>query len=200
MQNSPAPVLPEHEPLRVRPLHRICLADFKVNPKFADTGYAYTETIRGRDQRRCLPGCTRPECCGKLRAFVAGGGMPSVQKKRGLLQSSQSSSSDTEEEDTRILKEYLGSGYARVMREADAEKREKLIFEAKAKLFADKHGKHRQAFERGQTPPGFWRTEMPTTQEDDEDREEARRMERNKVEERWQEALKGDGRWIFRDE
>ncbi|KAK4945664.1 hypothetical protein LTR66_014374, partial [Elasticomyces elasticus] len=57
----PGPIEPEDEPLRARPLHRLTLDDFRVNPASnQNQDYAYTETIRGRDQRRCLPGCTKP--------------------------------------------------------------------------------------------------------------------------------------------
>ena len=66
--------------------------------------------------------------------------------------------------------------------------------------FADRFGKHRQRFERRTTPPGFWRTEMASTQEEAADRAEAKRMEREEVERRWRDAVGGGGRWIFRDE
>ena len=60
--------------------------------------------------------------------------------------------------------------------------------------------KHRQAFERRSTPPGFWRTDMPTTQEEEDDRAKAREMVKAKVEERWREAMREGGRWLFKDE
>ncbi|KAF2765308.1 DNA repair protein Sae2, partial [Teratosphaeria nubilosa] len=58
----------------------------------------------------------------------------------------------------------------------------------------NKHGKHRHAFQRHSTPPGFWRVDMPTTQETAEDRAKASQMVRNKVEERWREAHRPGGR------
>jgi hypothetical protein len=41
---------------------------------------------------------------------------------------------------------------------------------------------------------------MPTTQEVEEDRKAARKMERHKVEEMYREAMRPGGRWTFRDE
>jgi hypothetical protein len=81
-----------------------------------------------------------------------------------------------------------------------AEEREELVLQAKTKLVADNHGKHRHAYERRVTPPGFWRTDMPSTQEIERDREAARGLERKGVEERWRESMREGGRWLFRDE
>lgn len=184
-KDDPGDILPEHEPLRARPLHRLNLEDFKVNPKVSgELGYAYRESIRKREEKKCLPGCTREECCGAIRRFIAAGGLPQ-------------DTSLTDDELT--LQGYLGSAYASVIHSATAQERQKMLLEARAKAFADTHGKHREVFQRNRTPPGFWRTEMPSTQELEQDWEEARKMDRQKVEERWREAMRG-GRYIFRDE
>lgn len=184
--DDPGFVLPEHEPLRSRPLHRLNLDDFRVNPNTSGgLGYAYRESIRRREEKRCLPGCTREECCGSIRRFIAAGGLPA-------------DTSLTDDELT--LQGYLGSSYAQVIHRASEEERQQMLVEARAKAFADRHGKHRQVFERRATPPGFWRTDMPTTQELEQDREEARELERQKVEERWRDAMRGGGRYMFRDE
>ncbi|KAI9836256.1 MAG: hypothetical protein M1819_001593 [Sarea resinae] len=196
-ERSPRPATPNEEPFRSRPLHRLGLEHFKVNPNYNQgLDYAFTETIRNRDQRRCLPGCTRPECCGStFRKVVelAGGLPPRVQQ--GLWDSSP-----VDDEDQQVLEEYLGDDFARRTDGiSDADRRE-LLLQARTKQFADMHGKHRHAFERRATPPGFWRTDMPSTQEQKEDQEEARRMERRKVAERHAEAMRSGGRWLFRDE
>ncbi|CAD0112440.1 unnamed protein product [Aureobasidium uvarum] len=184
-KDDPGPIEPEHEPLRARPLHRLNLDDFRVNPKtHGQLGYAFRESIRKREEKKCLPGCTRDECCGAIRRFIAAGGLPQ-------------DTSLTDDELT--LQGYLGSGYASAIHSASAQKRQEMLLEARAKAFADLHGKHRELFQRNRSPPGFWRTEMPTTQELEEDWEEARKMDRQKVEERWREAMRG-GRYIFRDE
>jgi hypothetical protein len=183
--DDPDAILPEHEPLRARPLHRLNLEDFRVNPKVSgELGYAYRESIRKREEKKCLPGCTREECCGAIRRFIAAGGLPQ-------------DTSLTDDELT--LQGYLGSAYASVIHSATAQERHKMLLEARAKAFADAHGKHREVFQRNKTPPGFWRTEMPSTQELEQDWEEARVLQRQKVEDRWREAMRG-GRFIFRDE
>ena len=102
--------------------------------------------------------------------------------------------------DAEVLEVFLGSDFATIMGYYGPEKRKDLIMQAHAYVFANQHGKHRHAFERRSTPPGFWRTDMATTQEEEEDRAKAREMERKKVEERWREAMRTGGRWLFRDE
>lgn len=194
-RNSPGPVLPEHEPLRCRPLHRLNIDDFKVDPKYSGLGYAYTETIRNREQRRCLPGCTK-ECCSAMRKFAAANLLPNVPRKAGLFDDLDPNLND----DELTLQGYLGGGYSQLIKNATPEEKKQMLIDARTKAFADQHGRHRQVFERRNTPPGFWRTDMPTTQEEEEDREEARRMERQKVEGRWREAMRGGGRYIFKDE
>ncbi|KAI9762723.1 MAG: hypothetical protein M1835_007989 [Candelina submexicana] len=187
-------VRPEDEPFRARPLRRLGLEHFKINPEYNQgLDYAFVETVRNREQRQCLPGCTRPECCGdKFRKLVKIGGAPTPQRP-GIWDSSQV------DEDQRLLEQYLGDDRGRLEAMNDEEKDE-LLMQAKTKQFADKHGKHRHAYERRTTPPGFWRTDMPTTQETGEDREKAKEMERQKVEERYREAMRPGGRWLFRDE
>jgi hypothetical protein len=179
-------VLPEHEPLRARPLHRLGLDDFRVNPKTnGNLGYAFRESVRKREEKKCLPGCTREECCGAIRRFIAAGGLPQ-----------DTSLSD----DELTLQGYLGPAFASIIHTATEAAKQDMLIEARAKAFADRHGKHREMFQRRSTPPGFWRTEMPTTQELEQDWEDARIQERQKVEERWRDAMRGGGRYMFRDE
>lgn len=183
LERSPPPPKPEDEPLRSRPATSLRLEDFKINPEYMGADYAFTETIRGREQRRCLQGCTRPECCGnQFRKAV----------KIGGLQGDKS--------DAQALEEYLGPEFAEAMAACGPRAREDLLLQARAQAFANQHGKHRHAFERRSTPPGFWRTDMPTTQEEEEDRAKARGMLRKKIEERRREAMVEGGRWLFRDE
>lgn len=192
---DPGPINPDDEPLRSRPLHRLNITDFKVDPRYASLGYEYRETIRKRDERRCLPGCTKP-CCHSIRKMAVANVMPSLNRSRALFDDDE----DTMDDDEFTLRGYLGKGYTQMIRSANAEEKNKMLIEARAKAFADKHGKHRQVFERRASPPGFWRTDMPTTQEEEEDRKEADRQERQIVEERWREAMRGGGRYMFRDE
>lgn len=194
---TPDVVLPDDEPLRARPLRRLRLDDFKVNPAFNHGyDYAFDEVVRSRDQRKCLPNCTRPECCGTtFEKLVELGGFV-TPRKPGLWSSSPVDEAD---EEVGLVEEYLGYDRTRINCLAEDEKR-KLVIQAKAKLFANEHGRHRQAYERNTSPPGFWRTDMPTTQELEEDRKAAHQVTRRKLEDRYREAMRPGGRWMFRDE
>ncbi|OJJ06412.1 hypothetical protein ASPVEDRAFT_45822, partial [Aspergillus versicolor CBS 583.65] len=178
--------IPNDEPYRARPLLRLGLENFKINPDYNNgLDYAYDEVIRGNDGRKCASGCTRPGCCGEKFLAMARFGIP-VDASREALN------------DHKILEEYL-AGYKNTVDTLSPEARGNLLVEAKAKVFADRFGKHRHQHHRPGTPPGFWRTEMPGTQELKEDREEAQRLERDKVKERHREAMRPGGRWLFAD-
>ncbi|KAE9378523.1 SAE2-domain-containing protein [Stipitochalara longipes BDJ] len=182
---------PEQEPLRARPVSGLKLGDFKVNPNYNQGyNYAFSEVVRGQTARQqCLQGCTKPECCGgKFRTLVEmdheGRGTPTLSQ---------------EEADEMLLDEYLGDN-AYKKRNMSKEQKEELIIQAKTRDMANKYGRHRHAYERRTSPPGFWRADFPTTQEDREDREKAKELERSAVEERYKEAMRPNGRFIFRDE
>lgn len=207
-------VRPAQEPLRARPLHRLCVDDFKVNPRI-NQGYdfAFTESVRKKDLRHCLPGCTRPECCGDVFRKMAELGGPIATPNAGRRfwdSSSQEDGNngggsvntnyiDKHSEERRLLLNYLGNDTARLARLTSAEKAE-MVIRIRAQDLAQRHGKHRQAYARAASPPGFWRADMPTTQETEEDKERARGLERERVKTRYEEAMKPGGRWMFRDE
>jgi hypothetical protein len=185
---------PENEPLRARPLHKLTLNDFKVNPDYnGGFDYAFTDVVRGRDQRKCLPGCTNASCCGgkfEMLAELALANRPPVLSKEMIA------------EDDALLNEYFND--ARKVKQLkqkgkEAERRAALV-KAKARKLANETGRHRHAYERRRTPPGFWRTDFPSTQEVAEDRREARDHERALVRKRYEEAVRGGGAWVFRDE
>ncbi|KAL9123148.1 MAG: hypothetical protein Q9187_000293 [Circinaria calcarea] len=196
-EGTPGIATPEHEPLRAQPLHRLRLDDFKINPNHNQgKDFAFNEVVRNRDQRICLPNCTKPECCGGMFHKIVEMGGWTGRQTHGLWDSSPL---DERDEDDRLLQDYLGTSSASLARMSELE-RATLLTEAKAKKLANEYGRHRQNFERPSSPAGFWRTDMPTTQEAEADREQARKAERVKVEERYREALRGHGRWKFRDE
>ncbi|KAJ5937143.1 hypothetical protein N7454_004798 [Penicillium verhagenii] len=182
-------VQPDDEPYRSRPLHRLTLDHFKINPQKNDgLDYAYSAVVRKKDDRKCLTGCTRPECCGgRFRAMARLGGFPAK------------SPSEQQEEDHRLLEEYMGEDY-HMLEGLSAESRDHLLIEARARAIANQYGKHRHAHQRARSPPGFWRTDMPSTQELESDREVAQRIEREKVEERYREAMRPGGLWTWADE
>ncbi|KAF7193752.1 hypothetical protein HII31_04919 [Pseudocercospora fuligena] len=181
---SPPRIDPEDEPLRLRDVRSLKVDDFKINSKYQGTDFAFADTLRGRDQRRGLHACTRADCCGGALAKVIAMGGNALSGKT----------------DEQALDTYLGPQWRDIFSKFSAQKRKETITQAHAHCFANQHGKHRQAFERRSTPPGFWRTDFPTTQEEEEDRKKAQEMERRTVEDRYREAIAGGGRWIFRDE
>ena len=188
-------VLPEHGPLRARPLHRLRLEDFKLNPNHSN--YAYHETIRKHDEKKRRNGCTDPFCqrCKDLKKFVEMSGY-SASKTTGLFDSSPSDG--TSNVDDKLLREFLGSDAYRIPKMREREKQD-LLLKAKTKQFTDRFGKHRQGFSKPPEPPGFWMTEFPSTQENERFAEEALIIERAKIEERREEALRR-GTWLFADE
>lgn len=132
----------------------------------------------------CLPGCTNPQCCGStFRAFAEAQGPLSPSEEEALLE------------------DYLGDAYSNMqLTQMSSEERQELVLQARTKKMAKESGKHREAYERRRTPPGFWRVDFPTTQEQQEDRERAKEQEKAIVQERWLDAHRRGGKWIFKDE
>lgn len=170
-------------PLRDLPVDCLNLSHFKLNPaRNQGLDYAFKEVVRG-EQRKCLPGCMRADCCGeKFRAMVRATGVQYDPEKHQAL-----------------LEEHLGDNRS-ALQQLSEQALNGLLIEAKARQLANQFGKHRHAYERDRSPPGFWRTDMPTTQELAKDRMEADRMERAKILERVSEAMRPDGLWKFADE
>ncbi|KGO72520.1 DNA repair protein Sae2/CtIP [Penicillium italicum] len=180
---------PDDEPFRARPLRRLGLGHFKINPaRNEGLDYAFDAVVRKKDDRKCISGCTRPGCCGdRFRAMARLGGLPG---KPGAEQ---------EEEDQAILQEFVGED-TQLLRNMSDKERENLLVEARARALANQYGRHRHTHQRAQSPPGFWRTDMPDTQEEEEDLEAAKRLDREKVEERYREAMRPGGLWTWADE
>lgn len=114
-----------------------------------------------------------------------------------MLDSSPPDVSDKAAEEA-LMRDYLGGDANRLGQMQEEEKAE-LLLKAKTKQFADQFGKHRQTFTRAPETAGYWNMDFPSTQEMERDRQENKVIERLKIEERWQEALRG-GMWIFADE
>ena len=198
--DDPPPILPEDEPLRSRPVHRLRREDFKINPA-ANKGFshAFCEVVRKRQERRCLPNCNRPDCCGDdiRKAIALGGALP--RQDRGLFKSSSpDGESGSKGYDYNVLKEYMGDHYSNWSRLSDEEKDAEWI-RAQGWDFGQRFGKHK-APDRQRTPPGFWNVDVDSTQEVQKQREEGEKMAREEVTERWREAMRRGGRWKFADE
>ena len=189
-ENGLRPISPSMEPFRALPLRRLGLNHFKVNPGYNQgLDFAFTETVRNREQRKCLSGCTKPECCGdQFRRILEIGGIPTPPRSALQWRS--------QDEEHEILAGHLGQERAQIR----PLERQEEVLQARTKKMADQVGRHRYTYERAKTPPGFWRAGMPSTQELDEDKKEAFELERKKVEERYREAMRLGGKWLFKDE
>lgn len=172
-------------PLRSKPVNELMLTDFKANPKF-NHGYtfAFDEVVRNHAERACLLGCTRPECCGSDFRTLAAVAAPL-----------------SPEEEKKLLQDHLGDAYdAMQLAEMSSTERKELVLQARTRQLSNKHGKHRMAYERHTTPPGYWNVDFPSTQEQADDKRKADVMKRKMIEERRAEALRKGGRWMFKDE
>ncbi|RYC66119.1 hypothetical protein CHU98_g23 [Xylaria longipes] len=170
--------------LRQMPKARLRLDDFKINPD-ANEGYdyAFTDVVRRKDDRACLQGCVKENCCG--------------HKFRALAHAYRAGTRPYEFQS--LLESYLGDDCHRLSTMSEAEK-ETLWVEAKMRELANTSGKHRHRYPRMSTPPGFWRADFPNTQDGEEYSEEAAKIEREIMEERYREAMRPGGLWVFRDE
>ena len=181
---------PENEQLRYRPLDKLGLRDFKINQQYNNGyDYAFTDVVRNQAERRCLPGCTKPECCGSVFRALA----------EAAWDPDKPPTASQEEAEMRLLKEFLGDNAHKIRNMTKAEKDETLL-QAKTRELANKHGKHRHAYERRRSPPGFWRLDFPSTQEEREDRQKIEQAERDLVAQRYKEAMRPGGAYAFRDE
>lgn len=175
--------------LRGRSISELKMEDFRINPA-ANDGYdfAYSEVVRDREERSCMTGCTDMHCCGKqFRALALS------QRPNPPLTPAQ------QREEQKLLEDYLGDAAFRLGIMTPQERAETWV-EAKTHELANKYGRHRHRYARQQSPPGFWDADFPNTQELASDRKEASKRERKAIADRYREAMRPGGRWIFRDE
>ncbi|TQV91296.1 hypothetical protein V2A60_009487 [Cordyceps javanica] len=175
--------------IRHKPPRDLRLDDFRVNPA-ANEGhdFAYSDVVRDKDDRACLPGCTEMHCCGKqFRALAIS------QRPDPPLTAAQRM------EEQELLERHLGD-YAYRLATMDPDERAEAWIQAKTQELANKYGKHRHRYSRMQSPPGFWDADFPSTQELHMGREEAAEREKRVIRERYREAMKPGGRWLFKDE
>ncbi|KEF51263.1 uncharacterized protein A1O9_12613 [Exophiala aquamarina CBS 119918] len=186
----PRPTVPsgpeDAEPFRSRPLNRQSLSHFRQNPQYHDgLNYAFYETVRNHEARKCLPGCTKAGCCGNKFQAIA------ETLPRGVRQIP----------DDELLLEFFGQGSEAKIRGLTPMARNNLIHEARAKKIANAFGKiHRRASDRPKTPPDYWGLDVLGSQEERKSREQGLLIEREEVEKRYHEAMKPNGRWLFADE
>lgn len=175
--------------LRHKPLSELRLDDFKVNPSSNEgQDFAYSEVVRDKDDRAALRGCTDMHCCGKHFRSLA-----LSQRPNPPLTAAQ------RQEEQKLLENYLGD-YAYRLASMTKDERDEAWIEAKTEELANKYGRHRHRFSRMQSPPGFWNADFPDTQELAADKEEALKREKRAIADRYREAMRSGGMWLFRDE
>ncbi|KUI61134.1 hypothetical protein VP1G_08344 [Cytospora mali] len=181
----------EKTSLRQKPMEKLRPEDFKPNPKYNDgLTYVYDEVNRGKSlaERAALSGCTDPNCCGKtFRAFA--------EAERSNLGPSVT----TRAEDIKLLEDYLGDD-AYKLGTMTREEKEEMWLQAKTWELASRFGRHRQRYARMPSPPGFWTVDFPNTQERAEERRQADEIRKALVHDRYREAMRPGGMWLFRDE
>ncbi|KUI72572.1 hypothetical protein VM1G_08585 [Cytospora mali] len=181
----------EKTSLRQKPMDKLRPEDFKPNPKYNDgLTYVYDEVNRGKSlaERAALSGCTDPNCCGKtFRAFA--------EAERFNLGPSVT----TRSEDIKLLEDYLGDE-AYKLGTMTREEKEETWLQAKTWELASRFGRHRQRYARMPSPPGFWTVDFPNTQERAEERRQADEIRKALVHDRYREAMRPGGMWLFRDE
>ncbi|KAG6359647.1 hypothetical protein INS49_013170 [Diaporthe citri] len=179
----------EKVPLRQRQMDTLRPEDFKPNPSHNDgLTYVYDEVVRGREARSALSGCTDLNCCGKtFRSFA--------KAERSTIGPSVT----TRAEDIKLLENYLGDDAYKLGSMTRDEKEETWLL-AKTWELSSKFGRHRQRYSRMPSPPGFWTVEFPSTQERAEERRQGEEIQKALVNERYREAMRPGGRWLFRDE
>lgn len=175
--------------LRLLPPEKLRLEDFKINPKF-NNGYthAFDDVVRDKAGRAELAGCVDPNCCGKQFQAMA----QSELDHGGTAILARAP-------DVELMEGFLGEDAYRLMGMSLDEKKG-IWLKAKMRDLANRYGRCRHRVARRPSPPGFWNPDFPNTQEVQENRQEAENIERRMVDERWQEAKRGGGRWMFRDE
>ncbi|KAH8893481.1 hypothetical protein GQ53DRAFT_822161 [Thozetella sp. PMI_491] len=175
--------------LRKLPLSRLHLTDFKVNPQFNDgLNYAFDEVVRGRSDRAELPGCTDEKCCGK--------------KFREMALNERDAAGPTllqQPTNIKLLEDYLGDDAHR-LGTMNRKEKEVMWVDAKVRDLANRFGRHKHRYVRPPSPAALWNVDMPSTQEFATEKEEMQREVRKQVEDRYRDAMRGNGRWLFRDE
>jgi len=102
--------------------------------------------------------------------------------------------------DHELLLDLLGPASEGRIAKLTPAARNNLLLEARTKRVAQAYAKQRQDYDKDKDVPGFWMADMPGTQEDEENRVVAKQRERDEVKRRYEDAMRGGGRWVFADE
>ncbi|KPI35703.1 uncharacterized protein AB675_1216 [Cyphellophora attinorum] len=104
--------------------------------------------------------------------------------------------------DDDLLREVLGQGADERIAAMTEAARINLIHDARLRKIAEgfAHSKQQGVETGAPLQPNYWSTEFPPSQEDQKSRAAVAVKVREEVVRRYQEALRGNGRWHFRDE
>jgi transposase-like protein len=163
------------------------------------------DAIRTNAEKQHMHKCTDPNCpsCGTAMREMAKD-IP-ITLARGIFDSTQDDLDEYGQqltEDERILKHHLGSTFSRrYLTSLSKPAYDELLLTAKTHIVAERYGRHRiRPNARGNSPPGFWDVDMPTTQDMEEREWEMQRRNAELVKERHREAMRKGGKWMFKDE
>lgn len=177
-------------PIRDTALNDLRLDDFKPNPKATDgVFHAYNDVVRGKAERASLAGCTDRNC-------------PGGKDWRGMAISElklAGPSLVSKTDSVRLMEQFLGDECYKLASMTRLEK-ESVWVDARTWETSNKYGRCRHRFPRPPTPEQYWSTDFPSTQDRERDKAEGERTERLMVEQRYREAMRKGGRWLFRDE
>ncbi|KAF3924148.1 hypothetical protein AA313_de0205469 [Arthrobotrys entomopaga] len=149
---------------------------YKINPQKNDgLDYAFTEVVKDKAKKACLPTCVKP-CCrdlasGKLHEMW----QPPEVFKGPRFRAADSSQPDPEEEE--------------LLRTHDQYKEWRDT--VKKTEQALQYGRHRAQHEKATEVKFFWESDFPTTQQLEEQREESEKRYRQKGFRRYDQARKG---------
>jgi hypothetical protein len=109
---------------------------------------------------------------------------------------------DALSEDEKVLRYHLGETFSIPrLRAMPRQEYEELLLTAKTAILAERYGRHKlRPNARAKSPPGYWDVEMPTTQAMEAQHAERQQRERETVRERYREAMRRGGKWVFKDE
>lgn len=180
------PVTPQHkQALRRLPVTSLRLQDFKANPNFDGARLKSAEKPAGKNHRRCPPNCRRRECCGHK-----------LQRISDLTAAQHDAKTDEE-----ALQHFFGADWRLHMAFRSPDDQKEITVLAHEHMANSSRTSHLSSRpDRAKSPPGFWRMDMPDTQELKADQKAAEEAEQRMIEERWHEALRANGKWLFRDE
>lgn len=99
-----------------------------------------------------------------------------------------------------LLLEYMGPGAEQKLASMTSRARENLLHDARLKKMVNSISEAKNTTEKGGTGSTFWSIDFLPSQEEERHRVESEEKLREEVRARYQEAVRADGRWQFKDE